>query len=80
MLFIILGAVGTLGMSLVTQGYRYAPAAVIAPFDYFSLLWATILGWVIWRDVPDPHVWLGSFILIASGLYILHRETRRSRT
>ncbi|MGI9452873.1 MAG: DMT family transporter [Geminicoccaceae bacterium] len=80
MLFIILGAVGTLGMSLVTQGYRYAPAAVIAPFDYFSLLWATILGWVIWRDVPEPHVWLGSFILIASGLYILHRETRRSST
>ena len=78
-LFIFTGMIGTLGMALITQGYRYAPAAVIAPFDYSALLWAVILGWVIWRDVPEPHVWFGSFILIASGLYILHRETRRSR-
>ena len=36
-----------------------------------------IFGWVIWRDVPGPEVWLGSAILVASGLYILHRETRK---
>lgn len=76
-LFLFMGLVGTLGMSLITQGYRFAPAAVIAPFDYSALLWAVILGWLIWNDVPGPHVWLGSSILIASGLYILHRETRK---
>ena len=76
-LFVLMGVIGTLGMSLITQGYRYAPAAVIAPFDYSALLWAVILGWVIWRDVPGPNVWIGSAILIASGLYILHRETGR---
>ena len=78
-LFVLMGVIGTLGLSLITQGYRYAPAAVIAPFDYSALLWAVILGWVIWNDVPEPNVWLGSFILIASGLYILHRETRQPK-
>ncbi len=79
-LFVFMGTVGTLGMSLITQGYRLAPAAVIAPFDYSTLLWATILGWVIWKDVPGPNVWLGSSVLIASGLYILHRETGGTRS
>lgn len=75
-LFVFMGVIGTVGMSLITQGYRHAPAAVIAPFDYSALLWAVIFGWVIWQDVPGPNVWIGSAILIASGLYILHRETK----
>lgn len=75
--FVSMGVIGTFGMTLITQGYRFAPAAVIAPFDYSSLLWAIILGWLIWNDVPGHKVWIGASILIASGLYILHRETRR---
>ena len=74
--FMLLGVIGTLGMALITQGYRHAPAAVIAPFDYTVLIWGVIFGWVIWRDIPAPNVWAGAAILIASGLYILHRETR----
>lgn len=77
-LFLFLGVIGTLAMALITQGYRFAPAAVIAPFDYSALLWAALLGWLIWQDVPGPNVWLGSAILIASGLYILNRETRQA--
>lgn len=76
-LFLFMALIGTLGMSLITQGYRFAPAAVIAPFDYSALLWAVILGWLLWGDLPGPNVWMGSAILVASGLYILHRETRR---
>ncbi len=75
-LFVFLGLIGTLGMALIIQGYRFAPAAIIAPFDYSALLWAVLLGWLIWRDIPGPEVWLGAAILIASGLYILHRETQ----
>ncbi|WP_299400313.1 DMT family transporter [Pelagibius sp.] len=78
-LFVFMGVIGTAGMMLITQGYRFAPAAVIAPFDYSVLLWGVIFGWVIWRDVPGPNVWIGSAILIASGLYILHRETRKPK-
>ena len=78
-LFVFMGVVGTAGMMLITQGYRFAPAAVIAPFDYSVLLWGVIFGWVIWRDVPGTNVWLGSAMLIVSGLYILHRETRKPK-
>src|SRR3546814_18262714 len=64
-------------MALSTQGYRYAPAAVVAPFDYSVLVWGVILGWGLWQEVPAPNVWVGAAILTASGLYILHRETRK---
>lgn len=76
-IFIFMGLIGTVGMALIVQGYRFAPASVIAPFDYSALLWAILLGWLIWGDLPGPEVWVGASILISSGLYILHRETRR---
>lgn len=77
--FLLMGTIGTLGMSLITHGYRHAPAAVIAPFDYTVLVWGVLFGWLIWRDIPAPNVWAGAAILVASGLYILHRETRRPK-
>ncbi len=77
--FLLMGTIGTLGMSLITQGYRHAPAAVIAPFDYTVLFWGVIFGWTIWGDIPASNVWAGAAILVASGLYILHRETRKPR-
>jgi len=76
-LFVFLGVSGTAGLILVTQAYRHAPAAVIAPFDYSVLIWGVIFGWVIWNDVPGLNVWIGSAIVIGCGLYILHRETRK---
>lgn len=78
-LFVFMGVIGTGGMALITQGYRHAPAAVIAPFDYSVLVWGVIIGWLVWRDIPAPNVWAGAAILIASGLYILHRETRKPK-
>ncbi len=75
-LFVLLGLVGGTGMYFMTQAYRYAPAAVIAPFDYTALLWATLFGWLVWHELPDTNVWFGAAIVIASGLYIVYRETR----
>ena len=53
-----------------------AHAAVIAPFDYTALLWGTLFGWLVWQELPGTNVWLGAAIVVASGLYIVHRETR----
>jgi len=78
-LFIFMGLIGTGGMALITQGYRHAPAAVIAPFDYSVLVWGVIIGWIVWQDIPTANVWIGAGMLIASGLYILHRETRQPK-
>ncbi len=76
LLLAALGLVGGIGMYFMTQAYRYAPAAVIAPFDYTALLWGTLFGWLVWHELPGANVWLGAAIVIASGLYIVHRETR----
>jgi len=75
-IFVLMGAVGGGGMFFMTQAYRHAPAAVVAPFDYTALVWGTLIGWLVWHELPDPTVWLGVLVVIASGLYILHRETR----
>jgi drug/metabolite transporter (DMT)-like permease len=77
--FAIMGLLGGSITFFLTLAYRLAPAAVVAPFDYTALVWATIIGWLVWREVPDRFVWLGAAVIIASGLYILYRETRGSR-
>ncbi|HLY45101.1 MAG TPA: DMT family transporter [Stellaceae bacterium] len=60
-----------------TRSLSLAPPSAVVPFNYLSLLWATILGFAIWGDVPGPGLALGSALVVASGLYILWRETVR---
>jgi len=78
-IFVLMGAVGGAGTFFMTLAYRHAPAAVVAPFDYTALIWGTLIGWLVWRELPDTTVWAGVLVVIASGLYILHRETRTRR-
>lgn len=60
-----------------TRSLSLAPPSAVVPFNYLSLVWATILGFAIWGDVPTPALFAGSAIVVASGLYILWRETLR---
>jgi len=75
-LLAMMGVVGSLSMYVLTVAYRAAPAAVVAPFEYSALLWGVLLGWLIWRELPDAWVWAGTAVIVAAGLYILHREQR----
>ena len=59
---------------LQLRAFRYAAVGVIAPFQYLELLWATIFGWLIWSEFPEPQVWLGAAIVVASGLFVIWRE------
>jgi drug/metabolite transporter (DMT)-like permease len=59
---------------LLVAGYRRAPAAVVAPFQYSQMLWGVGLGLLFWGDVPASAVAVGATIVVASGLYILYRE------
>lgn len=77
-LLLLMGTTGGVGQYFMTRAYCLAPAAVISPFNYAGLLWAALAGWLLWGDVLKPHVLVGSAIVIASGLYILYRETRKS--
>jgi drug/metabolite transporter (DMT)-like permease len=79
-LLMAMGLTGGTGQYFMTRAYGQASAAVISPFNYISLLWSAVFGWVLWSDLPAPHVFAGSAVVIASGLYILYREVRKGRT
>ena len=75
-LFVGIAVVGTAGITMMTQAFRFAPAAVVAPFDYTALIWATLMDWLFWNEIPDALTWVGAAVIIASGAFIVWRESR----
>jgi drug/metabolite transporter (DMT)-like permease len=71
------GVFNGIGQYWWTRAISLAPAAAVGPFYYFSLVWAMILGFVFWGDVPGPALLLGSAIVVGSGLYLLWHESAR---
>lgn len=71
------GLTGGVAQLFMTRAYALAPAAVVAPFNYASLLFALLFGWMFWNEIPDAWTLLGAAVVAGSGLYILHRETVR---
>ena len=69
---------GTLGITLIGQAFRFAPAAVVAPFDYTALIWATLFGWLIWGDTPEMWTLAGAAVIVVSGIFIVIRESRQT--
>ena len=70
-----LGVIATGGHLMVVHAFRRAPAGLLAPFQYVEIVGATILGLVFFGDFPDSTTWVGVAIIVASGLYVFHRET-----
>lgn len=75
-----IGLMSGIGQILMTDAYRLAPPSVIAPFDYTSMIWALAFGYALFGDFPEPVVLIGAAVVIASGVYILYRETVRGVT
>jgi drug/metabolite transporter (DMT)-like permease len=75
-----IGLIGGFAQLAMTYAFRVAAVAVIAPFEYLGLVYAMTFGFLIWNEVPDAWLLAGAAIVAASGLYILHRETKRGRS
>jgi drug/metabolite transporter (DMT)-like permease len=71
---VALGVFGAIGQHLLTEAFRSAPPAVVAPFEYTALLWGMLIDWAIWSVLPASRVYAGGGIVIASGLYLIWRE------
>ena len=67
------------GYYLVIDCMRHGELSVVAPFRYTAMLWALLLGFLIWGDVPNLLAWIGIALLVCSGLYVFHREQVRRR-
>ena len=76
-LFALAGMFGSVGVMCLTHAFRLGPAAVISPFEYSALIWATLIGYLVWGELPDVFTLVGAIIVISSGLYIIYRETAR---
>lgn len=67
----------TIGLTLVSHAFRSAPASLIAPLEYSGLLWAALLGWIFWNEVPDSSFYVGAALIIVSGLCIVFIGNRK---
>jgi S-adenosylmethionine uptake transporter len=63
----------------LSQAYRLADAATVAPFEYVGLPLAVIWGWIIFAEVPQWEVWTGMALILGSGLFVFLRERQKSR-
>lgn len=79
MLLLLMGLLGTGAHLLMTWSLRFAPSTTLAPMQYLEIPVATALGYLIFRDWPNPLAFTGIAITIASGLYIILREQRLSQ-
>jgi drug/metabolite transporter (DMT)-like permease len=73
------GLLAGLAQYCMTQAFRVAPPATVSPFEYTTMVWAVLLGFLIWGDLPSLIVLGGAVVIVLSGLYVLHREAIRMR-
>ncbi|MBF9034008.1 EamA family transporter [Rhodobacterales bacterium HKCCE2091] len=78
-LLVALGITGAVGHLMMTASLRFAPSATLAPMQYLEIPMATLIGWLIFRELPDGLALAGIALTIASGLYIVARERGLSR-
>jgi drug/metabolite transporter (DMT)-like permease len=69
-----LGLLGGLAHVLLTESYRYASVSVVAPLDYTSMIWAFMLGYVLFGEIPTVYVFVGAAIVAAAGIFVIWRE------
>lgn len=75
LLLMWLGMLGAVGHFFMIKAFEKAPASLLAPFSYASLIWATLLGFFLFGDLPDAWTIFGAAIIISSGLYLIRRES-----
>ncbi len=77
--FVLCGVFGALGYLSMNRALVLAPPALLAPFEYVCIVGAVAAGYFIWDEIPDLATIAGATIIVGSGLYIIHRESRRAQ-
>ena len=77
--FVLIGVAALVGHLFVTTAHRYAPASVLAPFGYLQIIFMTASSWAIFHQPPDVWIFVGTPIVVGSGLYIWLRERQLAK-
>ena len=78
-LLVAIGVLGTLAHLLMTWSLRFAPSATLAPMQYLEIPFATLIGWLVFRDLPDGLAAAGIAVTMAAGLYVVLRERAQAQ-
>ncbi|HEY9079302.1 DMT family transporter [Magnetovibrio sp.] len=78
-LVVVISVIAVLGQLSLTRAFSIAPVGVVAPFEYSAMVWASLMGYWLWGHIPGQPTIVGAAIIVVSGLYLLHRETRLKR-
>ncbi len=76
---LLLGGFGGFGVYFLTLAYRRTPASLLAPFEYFGVLSALVIGWIVFSEWPVQRIFPGVVFIVGAGLVIIVRERRASR-
>lgn len=79
LLFIVVGLLNSAGHFLLIKALEATDASLLQPFSYSMIVWATLLGWLVFADFPDNWTVFGALLIIAGGLYALHRERQQHK-
>lgn len=80
LLLMLLGCLGSIGQVLFTEAFRHADTGVMMPLEFTKLIFAALLGFAIFGQVPDIYTWLGGSVIFASTCYIAYREHKLSKS
>ena len=75
-MLLVIGITGTAAQLCVTQSIRETDPTVVMPFDFLKLIWAAVLGFWVFGEVPDKFIWIGGAIIFASSFYLAWRENQ----
>ena len=72
--FLSTGAMGAMAHLCMISAFDRAEASLLAPYNYTKLIWVSVLGYLIFDDVPSLDMWIGAIIIVSAGFYVLYRE------
>jgi drug/metabolite transporter (DMT)-like permease len=78
-LLMLIGLMGGIAQIALTTAFRRATVSVVAPFDYMALVYGFLLGFLFFAERPDRYLIVGGAVVVASGIYIIHREAKLAR-
>lgn len=78
-LLLLIGVFGATGHLALAQAFKEADTTAVMPFDFMRLIWASILGFIVFAEVPDIWTWAGGSVIFGSAIYIAFREARRKQ-
>ncbi len=74
------GILAAFGMILFVSAYKYAESNFVAPFEYSSMIWAVMYGFLIFGDFPDQYTWIGAAVVATAGILMIWRDRQLDRT